>query len=45
MYSSKINRLLFGSVLLSNVLNIIVIGLTIYHDFTIESKIEKLKGT
>lgn len=45
MYSSKINRLLFGSVLLSNVLNIIVIALTIYHHFTIEKKIEKLERT
>ncbi|WP_162842283.1 hypothetical protein [Jeotgalicoccus halotolerans] len=45
MYSSKINRLLFRSLLLSNILNIIVIALTIYRHFTIDSKIEKLKGT
>ena len=45
MYSSEINRLLFRSIILSNILNSIVIALTIYHHFTIDSKIEKLKGT
>lgn len=43
MSDSKTNRLFFGSILLSNVLSITVIALTIYHHFSMQDKIEKLK--
>lgn len=41
MADLKNNRLLTGSLFLSNVLNLIIIVLTIFHHFTMQDKIKK----
>ena len=43
MAESKNNRFVIGSLILSNVLNITVLALTIFHHFTMQDKIKKLK--
>ena len=44
MADFKNRRFLIGSLILSNVLNIMVIILTIFHHFTMQNKIKKLQN-
>lgn len=45
MTDSKSIRFLAGSLILTNVLNLIIIALTIFHHFTMQDKIKKLKSS
>ncbi|WP_408007700.1 hypothetical protein ACJROX_23855 [Pseudalkalibacillus sp. A8] len=44
MFYTRTNRILLCSTILSSVLSASIIALTIYHHFTVQKKLDDLKG-